>query len=194
MKEEVIKLDPWSLDSGLPDNIDAVITGAEFTTSPDYQDGQISLLKLVLEGADHDPLEVLFSLGKDWIIKDKGAQVEHAKGKQHFIATSIYGRFIHRVTEELKVQMPANSTPMQAEAWLGLAFHWEREELDFGKGIMQERGGKTSSFDADAVFAGLRFWHRRKDPGSPDSAGTGENPSGIRLDQPRLHDLLQTST
>ena len=193
MKEEVIKLDPWSLDSGLPDNIDAVITGAEFTTSPDYQDGQISLLKLVLEGADHDPLEVLFSLGKDWIIKDKGAQVEHAKGKQHFIATSIYGRFIHRVTEELKVQMPANSTPMQAEAWLGLAFHWEREELDFGKGIMQERGGKPVHLMPTQFLPDFASGTAAKTPAVPIPPEL-ENPSGIRLDQPRLHDLLQTST
>ena len=31
-----------------------------------------------------------------------------------------------------------------ADVWLGLhPFYWEREELDFGKGIMSEKGGKT---------------------------------------------------
>jgi hypothetical protein len=138
--------DAWQTESGLPDDFDGVISGAIFCTKPDYQDGTVPLLELTIEGKDIDPTPVLFSLGKGWIIKDGGARVEHEKGKQHFITNSIYGRLIHRVTIELAVQMPPKSSPMEAESWLNLAFHWSREELDFGgakSNILAEKGGKV---------------------------------------------------
>jgi hypothetical protein len=34
--------------------------------------------------------------------------------------------------------------PTQADIWNGLAFHWKREEISFGKGIMSDKGGKTT--------------------------------------------------
>jgi hypothetical protein len=34
--------------------------------------------------------------------------------------------------------------PTEAEIWAGLAFHWKREEVSFGKGILEEKGGKTT--------------------------------------------------
>jgi hypothetical protein len=141
---------PWDLDSGLPDKVTAKITNSEFGFKSDYQNGEQPLLILTLEGADFDPFDVAFSLGKDWKIVDNGKRIESTRGKQHLIKTSMYGRFIDRVVNELKVpvsvlkvSMPESNSPLFAEVWLGLIFYWEREELDFGKGIMSEKGGKT---------------------------------------------------
>jgi hypothetical protein len=128
----------WGLDSGLPDDFDATITKAQFCTKPDYQDGTVPLLELTLEGPDIDPTEVVFSLGKGWIIKDGGARVENEKGKLRFVSSSIYGKLIYRVTEELKVDMDSRGSPMEADVWVGLSFHWEREELSY-KGLETEK-------------------------------------------------------
>jgi len=98
----------------------------------------VALLELTLEGPDIDPTEVVFSLGKGWIIKDGGARVENEKGKLRFVSSSIYGKLIYRVTEELKVDMDSRGSPMEAEVWVGLSFHWEREELSY-KGLETEK-------------------------------------------------------
>lgn len=141
---EKVTVNPWDLDSGLPDKVTAKITNSEFGFVADYQNGEQPLLILTLEGADFDPFDVAFSLGKDWKIAENGKRIESTKGKTHLVATSLYGRFIARVVNELKVPMSEGSSPLLADVWLGLhPFYWEREELDFGKGIMSEKGGKT---------------------------------------------------
>jgi hypothetical protein len=129
--------DAWQTESGLPDDLDAVIINGVWTTSPEYHEGT-TVLKLTCEDADHDTFEMLIPAGKGWIIKDGGKRVEHEKGKQHFITSSIYGRFITRVVTELGVKMPLNTSPMNAEVWIGLAFHFEREEIEY-KGLNNEK-------------------------------------------------------
>ena len=141
---EKVTVNPWDLDSGLPDKVTAKITNSEFGFKSDYQNGEQPLLILTLEGADFDPFDVAFSLGKDWKIIENGKRIESTKNKTHLVASSMYGRFINRVVNELKVPMPEGSSPLLADVWLGLhPFYWEREELDFGKGIMAEKNGKT---------------------------------------------------
>ena len=150
---------PWDLDSGLPDKITGKITNAYFGKKAEYQNGEQTLLILTIEGQDYDPFEIVLSPGGGgggWEIVDEGRAIKSTKGKTHIIGSSVYGKFINRVVNELKVPMSKEGSPLLAESWLGLhPFYWEREELDFGKGIMSEKGGKTihlmpvSYLDAD---------------------------------------------
>jgi hypothetical protein len=134
----------YELESGLPDDFDAVITRAWFGYKQEYQKGEVPLLLLDLEGNDIEPLNVAFSIGADWKIVDGGRRVEHPKGKKRFVATSMIGRLIDRVVNQMGIEMWERGFPTEAEIWTGLAFHWKREEISFGPGILEEKGGKTA--------------------------------------------------
>jgi hypothetical protein len=134
----------FELESGLPDDFDAQVASAIFGFIPEYQDGKVPLLLLNLEGKEIEPTTVTFSIGADWNITDGGHKVEHSKGKKRFVATSMIGRLIDRVVNQMGVAMWEKGFPNEADIWTGLAFHWKREEFSFGKGILEEKGGKTT--------------------------------------------------
>lgn len=134
----------FELESGLPDDFDAQISTASFGFKPEYQDGKVPLLLLDLEGKEIEPTTVAFSIGADWKITEGGHKVEHPKGKKRFVATSMIGRLIDRVVNQMGVPMWERGFPTEADIWPGLSFHWKREDIDFGKGILAEKGGKTT--------------------------------------------------
>jgi len=134
----------YELESGLPDDFDAVIARSWFGYKEEYQKGTVPLLLLDLEGQEIEPLNVAFSIGADWKITDGGRRVEHPKGKKRFVMTSMIGRLIDRVVNQMGIEMWERGFPYEADIWTGLAFHWKREEFTFGPGILEEKGGKTT--------------------------------------------------
>jgi hypothetical protein len=134
----------FELESGLPDDFDAPIINAIFGYKPEYQEGKVPLLLLDLGGKEIEPTTVAFSIGADWNIIDEGHKVEHAKGKKRFVVTSMIGRLIDRVVNQMGVELWERGFPNEADIWIGLAFHWKRENIEFGKGILTEKGGKTT--------------------------------------------------
>ncbi|MBA7562028.1 hypothetical protein ES708_03677 [subsurface metagenome] len=134
----------FELESGLPDDFDAVITRSWFGFKEEYQKGQVPLLLLDLEGEEIEPTNVAFSIGADWKITDGGHRVEHPKGKKRFVATSMIGRLIDRTVNKIGIELWERGFPTEADIWTGLAFHWMREEISFGPGILEEKGGKTT--------------------------------------------------
>ena len=134
----------YELESGLPDDFDALITRSWFDFKPEYQKGTVPLLLFDLEGQEIEPQNVAFSIGADWKIVDGGKRVEHPKGKKRFVMTSMIGRLIHRVAHEIGIELWERGYPTEANIWTGLAFHWKREEFTFGPGILEEKGGKTT--------------------------------------------------
>lgn len=144
-KDEQVVND-WELESGLPDDFDFWITRAEFGYLPEYTDqsgAQVPLLIWYGEAPGVDIEHIAWSLGKGWEPIEGGRKVKHVEGKQKFVATSMYGRLIKRVIEELGVDMNARGSSKVASVWEGLGFHMKREEIEF-KGLMEDRGGKTS--------------------------------------------------
>lgn len=133
----------FELESGLPDDFDAVIARSWFGFKEEYQKGTVPLLLLDLEGEEIEPTNVAFSIGADWKITDGGHRVEHPK-KKRFVMTSMIGRLIHRVAHEIGIELWERGFPTEADIWAGLAFHWKREEISFGPGILEEKGGKTT--------------------------------------------------
>ena len=134
----------FELDSGLPDDFDAQISNATFGFKAEYQDGKVPLLLLELEGKEIEPTTVAFSIGADWKVTEGGHRVEHPRGKKRFVATSMIGRLIERIVKQMEVPLWERGYPTDADIWTGLAFHWKREDVTFGKGILEEKGGKTT--------------------------------------------------
>ena len=134
----------FELESGLPDDFDAVIAKGWFGFKSEYQQGKVPLLLLDLEGPEVEPLNVAFSIGADWKIVDGGKRVEHPKGKKRFVRTAMIGHLIHRVVEQMGIPLWEKGFPTEADIWTGLAFHWKREDITYGAGILEDKGGKTT--------------------------------------------------
>ncbi|MBA7613840.1 hypothetical protein ES703_21097 [subsurface metagenome] len=132
----------FELESGLPDDFDAMITRSWFGFKEEYQKGQVPLLLLDLEGAEIEPQNVAFSIGADWKIVE-GNRVEHPKGKKRFVATSMIGRLIDRVVNKIGIELWERGFPTEADIWTGYAFHWMREEISY-PGLLETKGGKTT--------------------------------------------------
>jgi hypothetical protein len=143
--------DSWSLDSGLPDDFDFYITGASFGYRKEYMDGEVPLLIWEGESPDEDVSSIIWPCGAGWEVKKGGAEVEHSK-RTRFVKTSLVGRLIDRVVNELKVDMRSRGKATEAGVWKGLGFHMRREEIEYGSGILEEKGGKTTHLMPVAVI------------------------------------------
>ena len=135
--------DSWSLDSGLPDDFDFHITGAAFGYRQEYMDGEVPLLIWEGESPDEDVESIIWPCGQGWEVVKGGAEVEHPK-RNRFVKTSMMGKLISRVVNELGVDMRSRGPATRAEVWKGLGFHMKREEIEYGSGILEDRGGKTT--------------------------------------------------
>ena len=135
--------DSWDLDSGLPDDFDFHITGATFGYRQEYMDGEVPLLIWEGESPDEDIESIIWPCGQGWEVVKGGAEVEHPK-RNRFVKTSMMGKLISRVVNELGVDMRSRGPATRAEVWKGLGFHMKREEIEYGSGILEDRGGKTT--------------------------------------------------
>lgn len=143
--------DSWDTDSGLPDDFDFYITGASFGYRDEYMNGEVALLIWDGESPDEDTVSIIWPCGSGWEVTKGGDEVEHPK-RTRFVKTSLVGRLIGRVIDELKVDMRSRGPATKAGVWKGLGFHMRREEIEYGSGILEERGGKTSHLMPVAVL------------------------------------------
>jgi len=150
MTEERTK-DTWDTDSGLPDDFDFHITGASFGYRSEYMDGEVPLLIWEGESPDEDVESIIWPCGQGWEVIKGGAEVEHPK-RSRFVKTSMMGHLINRVVNELGVDMRSRGKATEASVWKGLGFHMRREEIEYGSGILEDRGGKTTHLMPVAVL------------------------------------------
>lgn len=144
--------DSWDTDSGLPDELDFFITSAYFGYRQEYAEGEAPLLIWQGSSPDEDIEEIIFPLGKGWDVVKGGESVEHPK-RTRFVKTSMVGRLINRVVgDELKVDMRSRGKATDAKVWSGLGFHMRREEIEYGPGILEDKGGKTTHLMPVAVL------------------------------------------
>lgn len=143
--------DTWDLDTGLPDDFDFYITGASFGYRKEYMDGEVPLLIWEGESPDEDVDSIIWPCGQGWEVVKGGAEVEHPK-RTRFVKTSMVGRLINRVVNELDVDMRSRGPATRADVWKGLGFHMRREEIEYGSGILEDRGGKTTHLMPVAVL------------------------------------------
>jgi hypothetical protein len=143
--------DSWDLDSGLPDDFDFHITGASFGYRGEYMDGEVALLIWEGESPDEDVDSIIWPCGSGWEVVKGGAEVEHPK-RTRFVKTSMMGKLIDRVVNQLGVDMRNRGPATRADVWKGLGFHMKREEIEYGSGILEDRGGKTTHLMPVAVL------------------------------------------
>lgn len=150
MAEQQIK-DTWDLDSGLPDDFDFFITDASFGYREEYMNGEVPLLIWQGESPDEDVESVIWPCGQGWEVTRGGAEVQHPK-RTRFVKTSMMGKLINRVVNELGFDMRSRGRATEAKVWKGLGFHLKREEIEYGSGILEDRGGKTTHLMPVAVL------------------------------------------
>ena len=143
--------DTWDTDSGLPDDFDFFITDASYGYRDEYKEGEVALLIWHGESPDEDVDSVIWPCGSGWEVVKGGESVEHPK-RTRFVKTSMVGRLIDRVVTELKVPMRSRGKATDASVWKGLGFHLRREEITFGPGILEDRGGVTTHLMPVAVL------------------------------------------
>lgn len=125
-----VDVEAWGLESGLPNDIDGFIRGAYFGFREKYQEvaGDSPMLILPLVSTDGEEYQgPAYSIGGGWKIAEGGKKVVHAT-RTRFVKTSMVGKLIERVTQELKVPMQEYGAPTDAGVWDGLGFHWVQEE------------------------------------------------------------------
>jgi hypothetical protein len=141
----------WETVSGLPDDFDFVIESARFEYRDEYQGGEVCLMVWYGSSPDEDVESIIWPCGNGWISADEGARAEHPK-RNRFVNVSMMGRLINRVVGELGVDMKSRGSAVEAKVWAGLGFHMKRETLEFGPGILEDRGGKTQHLMPVAVL------------------------------------------
>lgn len=171
----------WEVESGLPDDFDFWITRAEFGYLAEYTDGSGAQVPLLLWYGESPDIEIdspiPWSLGKGWEPTKGGKSVRHVNGKEKFVATSMYGRLITRVTQELGVDMASRGSAKDASVWEGLGFHLKREEIEY-KGLLQEKGGKTTRL-MPVAFLGDKSEKKAKSS-APEEKSEGDEDALIK--------------
>lgn len=128
--------DLFSTATGLADDFDAIVVDAHFAPDAQYHSGLVTLLHLTLLSDDPDVGEqkVMYSCGSGWNSLDGGKTVVHDKKRVRFMKTSIYGRIIDRLVDDLgmgDLLRARGYAPFDAGMWIGFKAHWNREEIQF---------------------------------------------------------------
>lgn len=172
MAKTTEKVNDWELESGLPDDFDFYITRAEFGYLAEYTDQNGAQVPLLIWYGESPDVEfdgpIPWSLGKGWEPTHGGRSVKHVNGKERFVETSMMGRLIRRVTQELGVDMASRGSAKDASVWEGLGFHMKREEIEY-KGLMQDKGGKTTRL-MPVSFLGEKKDGNKPAAGQPEAA------------------------
>lgn len=134
------ELDPWGLDSGLPDDFDITIKKSRFGYLENYQNGEAPLLIWDYESPDvESEYPIIWPLGTKWAVSRDGRVATHPKRKR-FIDTSMVGRLIQRCADMgVLEQLRSRGSPLTATIWEGLSFHMKRETVVLPPGAA-ERG------------------------------------------------------
>lgn len=138
--------DEYKLDSGLRESMDLTVHLAYFSTSADYQNGNVYLLFLTGEDEEGEPVEVRMSVGADWTSADGGKTITHPT-KKYINRNTIYGHWLTHAIEipELRAVLAERGGPTVAAIWDNLRLHLDLTEIKFGKNLdPQERLMPTS--------------------------------------------------
>lgn len=130
------EFDPFAPSTGLADDFDADIIGAEFGYRSSYNNGDTALLILTLQSTDGTVIgrdgetetEVVYACGNSWEVTDKGERVQREDGKRMgFNKQSAIWSFIENVMQHDGGKLRKAGDPMSAAGYRTLGgFHWKR--------------------------------------------------------------------
>lgn len=158
----------FTLTSGRKTNYVGKVVDASFTNPPKYEG---IVLDLSLELEDGSTWSESYSIGKNWTIISP-TEIVSIVGSTDIVASTMYGRFIHRVaslpkgSEILEQLASEGKSALDATAWIGFTFLFEEETIDFGKTLDKvtknmpaeiiEYGASNSGRSVDEVIDTLR--------------------------------------
>lgn len=130
----------WTLESGLPNDVDGWMKNCRFGTKDEYMqavtvtggegdEGVPGLMFLTdLYSSDGELIgSGGWSVGSGWIPSKDGSSMHHPTRK-NVVDSSRYGQLQRRAIKDLEVNMEQYGTPIVAASWDGLGFHWMIEE------------------------------------------------------------------
>jgi len=149
--------DPWELESGLPNDIDAYMWNCRFGVKDQYlqavtvvggeEDRGVAGLMFIADfynekgeslGTDQ-PVSQGWSVGSGWIPSEDGKTIHHPS-RLNVVDNTRYGQLQARAIKVLGVDMRKYGVPTVASAWDGMGFHWMMEEHTTIKGKEPKRG------------------------------------------------------
>lgn len=170
----------WDLveSTGLLDDADIEITGAEFGYDAGYANGE--QLILILSGTSNqegwEEFTQFFSIGKGWETHDNGATVV---GKDGFNKNSQYGHWIQGAIDSGAGEvLQSRGYPDKAGIWVGLKFHVNRTPVDYGGEIGSKPVLKPTAFLGESGKAEAPAAAPAADTGASTAtpaAGNGSN-------------------
>ena len=141
-----------NFESGVLDDFDFTVTNAMFATDARYNNGETIMLQL--EGTTDNPdireTHLWFTCGKGWVSKDGGATIVHESGKdgKNFNRSCKYARLIQRCLDDFGIGdvLDGRGDPWTASTWVGLRFHVNNEQIDYGTGIESKPTAMPTAF------------------------------------------------
>lgn len=173
--------DPFKMSEGLLDDVDVWIDEFRFEFNPDYNNGETLVGVAVISSDDDDVesgTELMFSCGDGWTTNDGGNTAEREDGKSKtFNARSAMGMFAAGaigVAEEVMRGRYDNdgTTPMMGAMYVGLGFHLDIQEVDYG-GEIGKRGRLVPT-----AFLGEKGKGGGKASGAAKATGSAKKASG----------------
>jgi len=133
---EQVDASAWELEQGLIDDADGIIRNPHFGVKDEYaaavmSSGGETPVMFLIDLEDEDSGTIIatqgFTIGKGWEIVEDGAAITHPV-RNNVVDVTQYGQLQARVCGELGVEMQKYGSPLVAETWEGLKFHWMQEE------------------------------------------------------------------
>ncbi len=132
-----VDADAWELSSGLVNDVDAWIKECRFGFKEVYRqklaqvEGKVGtglMCIMTLVDADGNELaEQGYSVGSDWEPSEDGMEIKNSK-RDTIVKTSVYGQLLDQCLTKLKLEMWKYGSPLRADTWVGLGFHWNQVE------------------------------------------------------------------
>jgi len=123
----------WELLSGLVDDVDGWIRFPFFGFKEEYRakailsgDASAGLMAIfpLVNGEGEEITAQGYSVGGGWSVQNDGTSIVHPT-RSGIIRNCMYGQLISIVIAELKVPMAKYGSPLRADTWHGLGFHWK---------------------------------------------------------------------
>jgi hypothetical protein len=128
--------DPWELESGLPNDVDAWMVNCHFGKNDEYMsavsktDDATTGTQFIFDLVDAEGNEVGsvgYSVGSGWTPSSDGLTITHDK-RANVIRGTRYGDFQEKVLVTMKVDMRGRGAPIEAKIWEGFGAHWMQED------------------------------------------------------------------
>jgi hypothetical protein len=166
---------PWELESGLPNDVDAWMVNSRFAKNDKYTqnltvtDDVTVGLQFISDLVDKDGTvlgTVGYSVGTGWTPSDDGKEMTNP-ARKNVVRGTRYGDFQERVIVQLKQDMSKFGVPTKAATWDGMGFHWMLEKK------------KTVGGDSKDTLMPTIFLDRREIKAAEGSSTTSTAPVNI---------------